>query len=233
MRKTAVKEAFKTSIPIMAGYLLLGIGFGVLLRDAGYGVLWAFAMSVLIYAGALQYVGVGLIAGGAGIINIIITSFAVNARHLFYSISMIKEYRGAGKKKAYLAFALTDETYSLLCDGHYPEGTNKHEYRFFLSMFNQCYWIVGGIIGNLLGEILPFNSSGIEFSMTAIFVAAFVSQWKATDNHIPAIIGIACSVVCLIIFGSEGFLIPAMLMITFALLLFREKLENVGGEVCE
>lgn len=227
MIRKSIEEAFKASIPILAGYLLLGFGFGVLLRDAGYGVFWAFAMSTLIYAGAMQYVGVGLIAGGASIINMIITSIAINARQLFYAVSMIKEYRGAGKKKVYLAFALTDETYSLVCDGSYPEGTDKHQYRFFLSFFNQCYWILGGVLGNLMGDVLPFSTSGVEFSMTAIFVAAFVSQWKEFEDHTPALIGIICSIISLVIFGAEGFLIPAMLLITVALLLSRKKLENI------
>lgn len=234
MIKKTITEAFKASIPIFAGYLLLGFGFGVLLRDAGYGVLWAFAMSVLIYAGAMQYVGVSLIAGGASVINMIITSIAINARQLFYAIAMIKEYHGAGKKKAYMAFALTDETYSLLCDGSYPEGTDKHQYRFFLSLFNQCYWILGGVLGNLMGNVLPFSSNGVEFSMTAIFVATFVSQWKHFDDHTPAIIGIVCSIISLIIFGAEGFLIPAMILITVALLLSRNKLEDIyGDDLCE
>ena len=163
MTKKVLLEAFKKTIPVMAGYILLGIGFGVLLRDAGYGVWWALAMSVFIYAGAMQYVGVGLIATGASIVDVIITSIAVNARHLFYSITLIKKYKGAGKKKPYLIFALTDETYSLLCDGSYPDGTDKHTYRFLVSMFNHFYWILGGVLGNVLGNIVPFDTSGIDF----------------------------------------------------------------------
>ena len=210
----------------MAGYILLGIGFGILLRDAGYGVLWALAMCVLIYAGALQYVGVGLIAGGAGIINTILISIAVNARHLFYSISMIDKYRDAGRKKPYLAFALTDETYSLLCDEECPDGVDKHSFFFLVSLFNQCYWVIGGVMGNLLGNVIPFDTGGIEFSMTALFVASFVSQWKTTKNHTPALIGLFCSLVCLIILGAEHFLIPAMLLITFVLLLLRKSTDE-------
>ena len=224
--KRVVKEAFIKSIPVMAGYIILGIGFGVLLKDAGYGVLWALSMSVLIYAGALQYVGVGLIASGAGLLNAIIASIAVNARHLFYSISMIEEYKGAGKKKPYLIFALTDETYSLLCDGGYPEGEDKHAYRLLVSLFNQCYWVIGSVAGNLLGDVIPFDTTGIEFSMTALFLASFISQWKSTKNHIPALIGVVSTVLCLLIFGTDSFLIPSMFLITFLLLLMKGKLSK-------
>ena len=153
----------------------------------------------------------------------IITSIAVNARHLFYSVTLIKKYKGAGKKKPYLIFALTDETYSLLCDGSYPDGTDKHTYRFFVSMFNHFYWILGGVLGNVLGNIVPFDTSGIDFSMTALFVAAFVSQWKSTKNHFSALVGVICALICLLAFGSDIFLILAMLLITLVLLVFRSK----------
>lgn len=226
MTKRVVKEAFFKSIPVMAGYIILGIGFGVLLRDAGYGVVWALAMSILIYAGALQYVGVGLIASGAGIINVIITSVAVNARHMFYSISMINAYKGAGKKKPYLIFALTDETYSLLCDGRYPAGEDKHIYRLLVALFNQCYWVIGSTAGNILGDIIPFHTTGIEFSMTALFLASFISQWKSTKDHIPALVGVCSTILCLLVFGAENFLIPSMLLITFLLLLMKSKLSK-------
>ena len=179
MTKQTIRAAFITSVPVLAGYIVLGIGFGILLRGAGYGVGWAAAMSALIYGGSMQYVGVGLLASGASIITTALTSFMVNARHLFYSISMIGVYKGAGRAKPYMIFALTDETYSLLCDGKVPEGADPTMYRFFVSLFNQCYWIVGGVLGNLLGAVLP-STAGVEFSMTALFVAAFTEQWRTS-----------------------------------------------------
>ena len=224
MTRQTLKAAFFKSVPVMAGYLIIGLGFGILLRDAGYGVLWAAAMSVLIYAGAMQYVGVGLIAGGAGLLSAAVATLAVNARHLFYSLSMVDVYRGAGKKRPYLIFALTDETYSLLCDGAAPAGTDPHAYRLLVSLFNHCYWIIGSVAGNLLGDVVPFSTAGIEFSMTALFVATFVSQWKAGKSHIPAVVGVLCSVGSLLLFGPEHFLIPAMLLITLALFLLKNKL---------
>lgn len=218
------RQAFFKSLPVMAGYIILGIGFGILLRGAGYGPLWAFAMGLLIYAGSMQYVGVGLIAGGASVITTILTTLMVNARHLFYSISMISRYRDAGRYKPYLIFALTDETYSLLCDGHAPEGADPHLYRFLVSLFNQCYWVTGCVLGSLLAGALPFPTTGIEFSMTALFISAFTEQWLSGGSRIPALAGLLCSLVCLLIFGPERFLIPAMLLITAVLTLLRGRL---------
>ena len=197
--------------------MVLGIGFGILMRNAGYGVLWAAAMSLFIYAGSMQYVGVGLLTGGASVLTAAITTVMVNARHLFYSISMIDQYKSAGKYKPYMIFALTDETYSLLCDGNAPAGVETNLYRFFVSLFNHSYWIAGSVLGNLLGAVLPFSTAGISFSMTALFVASFTEQWITTKNHAPALTGLICTLLCLLVFGRENFLIPAMVMITLVL----------------
>ena len=168
MKTSIVRKAFIKSLPVMAGYIVLGIGFGILLRNAGYGTAWSFAMSLFIYAGTMQYVGVGLISGGASVITAAIATVMVNARHLFYSISMIDRYKGSGKFKPYLIFALTDETYSLLSDGVVPEGMEDPKdfnlYRFLVSLFNQCYWVTGSVLGSLMGAVLPFSTEGIEFS---------------------------------------------------------------------
>jgi 4-azaleucine resistance transporter AzlC len=196
------------------------------MRDAGYGVLWTAAMSLFIYAGSLQYVGVGLLAGGASVLTTAITSLMVNARHLFYSISMIEKYRDAGKYKPYMIFALTDETYSLLCDGMTPSGVDTNQYRFLVSIFNHSYWVTGSIIGSLLGAVLPFSTKGIEFSMTALFVAAFTEQWLTTKDHVPALTGLICTLLCLVVFGRDNFLIPAMLLITLVLTLLRGREEG-------
>lgn len=226
MKNKTVKLAFIKSLPVLAGYIVLGIGFGILLSKAGYGPLWAFAMSVLIYGGSMQYVGVDLISGGVSILMTAFTTIMVNARHLFYSISMLRVYKDSGKYKPYLIFSLTDETYSLLCDGNAPEGVEPEKYRFFVSLFNHSYWIVGGIIGNLIGSVLPFSSRGIEFSMTALFISAFVEQWISMKDHLPAITGVVCTLACLLVFGSEYFLIPAMLLITLILSILRGRLDG-------
>lgn len=226
MKRETLKQAFITSIPVLAGYLVLGIGFGIMMHEAGYGVPWAFCMSLLIYAGSMQYVGVGLIAGAASLLTAAFTTVAVNARHLFYSVSMISRYRDAGRYKPYLIFALTDETYSLLSSGDVPPGVDLNLYRFLVSLFNHCYWITGGVLGCLLGELLPFSSEGVDFSMTALFVTSFVEQWLTTGEHRPALAGLGCTLLSLLLFGPEHFLIPAMLLITLALTLLRPSLEK-------
>ncbi len=224
--KEVVSKAFYRSLPVMAGYIVLGIGFGILLRKAGYGVVWAFAMSCFIFAGSMQYVGISLIAGGAGMITTIITTIMVNARHIFYSISMIDKYKGAGKYKPYMIFALTDETYSLLVDDKGPSEETLNKYRFFVSMFNQCYWIIGSVVGSLLGAVLPFSTAGIEFSMTALFIASFTEQWLTSRDHSSAVTGLICTVLCLIVCGPDNFLIPSMLLITLVLTLLRAREEK-------
>ena len=218
MKKSeAVKKAFIRSVPVMAGYIVLGMGFGILLRNAGYGALWAFAMSTFIYAGSMQYVGINLISGGASVITTVLTTVMVNARHLFYSISMIDKYKNAGKFKPYMIFALTDETYSLLCE----DKETDNGYRFFVSLFNHSYWVIGSVLGSLLGAVLPFSTAGIEFSMTALFIASFTEQWITTKDHVPALTGLLCTLVCLALLGADNFLIPSMLLITLVLTLIR------------
>ena len=217
MKKETVKQAFIKTIPVMAGDLVLGIGFGVLLAKIGYGPLYAILMSVTIYAGSMQYVAVSLIDSAASLISVGITTLLVNGRHLFYGLSMLEKYQNI-KRKPYLIFGMTDETYSLLCQ----EESKDEDYYFYITIFNHCYWVIGGLIGNLIGTLIPFNSAGIEFSMTALFVAIVVEQWLTTKNHLPAILGFICAVVCLVIFGPEHFLIPAMLAIMVLLIVVRK-----------
>lgn len=227
MNLKTIRQAFYKSVPVMAGYVVLGTGFGILMRNAGYGVLWTAAMSAFIYAGSMQYVGVSLLTGGASVLTTALTTIMVNARHLFYSISMIDTYKDAGQFKPYMIFALTDETYSLLCDGTTPDGTEPNLYRFFVSLFNQCYWVSGSVLGSLLGTVLPFPTTGIEFSMTALFVAAFTEQWLTTKDHVPALTGLLSTLLCLLVFGRERFLIPAMLLITLILTILRRREEGL------
>ena len=224
------RELFKNviikTLPVMAGYVVLGIGFGVLLSVNGYGLFWALIMSIFIFAGSAQYVGISLISGRASILTTALTILMVNARHLFYGISMINKYKGAGKRKPYLIFALTDETYSLVYNGDYPEGVDKYRYWFLISLFNQIYWVTGSVIGSVVGSVLKFDSTGIDFSMTALFVTVFVEQWLSTREHRPALIGLAVSVLCLFVFGSDSFLIPSMVGITVLLFVFRKPLKR-------
>lgn len=221
------KQAFIDTIPVMTGYLVLGFGFGIVLKSNGYGIWVAFAMSLFIYAGSMQYVAVELLTSGATLIAVALTTLLVNARHLFYGISMIDKYKATGKKKLYLIFALTDETYSLVCNDK-PEVPEEHrkDYYFFVSIFNQSYWIVGSVLGAVVGTLVKFNSEGIDFALTALFLTVFLEQWLSTKRHAPAIIGVVTSVVCLVIFGKDNFLIPTMLIIATLLCLYKEEVKD-------
>lgn len=227
MRKLKTfKYAFVRSLPIMAGYIVLGLGFGVLLQSKGYGVGWALAMGGLIYAGSMQYVAIDLLAGGASLISAALMTLMVNARHLFYGISMLERYKDTGAAKPYLIFALTDETYSVVCSGDVPDGVDRKKYYFWVSLLDQFYWVVGCVAGALLGSVLPFDTTGIDFSMTALFLVVMVEQWRSTCDHTPALVGLGVSLVCLLIFGSSNFLIPSMIGITAVLTLLRGTMEK-------
>lgn len=220
MAKVSLKTVIRDTSPVMAGYVVLGMGFGMLMESKGYGILWAAAMSLFIYAGSMQYAAVGLFLDGASAIAVALTTLAVNARHLFYGISMVDRYKGTGAKKPYLMFALTDETYSLVCTGE--KGA---DYCFLVSMFDQCYWIIGTVIGSLLGNVIPFSTDGIEFSLTALFLTVMTDQWLkgSLREHISAAAGVIISVACLLIFKRDNFLIPSMIGIAAFLLIMMVK----------
>jgi len=229
-----LKKAFAATIPVMAGYIVLGIGFGMLLQTRGYGVLWALAMSLFIFAGSMQYVAIDLMTGGVSLITAALTTVAVNARHLFYGISMVDKYKIQTKnafplKKYFLFWTLTDETYSLVCSDEPEKSGNPSKYYFYVSLFDYSYWVLGSVLGSLLGEVIPFSMEGIDFSLTALFLTVFVEQWLSTKNHMAAVVGVVASVLCLILFGSDKFLIPAMLLIATALILLKKK-EGITNE---
>ncbi len=216
-RKATVKYAFLASLPVMAGYIVLGMGFGILLHAAGYRWWWAFVMSLCIYAGSMQYVAIDLLAAGASLITAVLMTVMVNVRHIFYGLSMLGRYKTVGKEKPYLIFALTDETFSLVCSPSLPPTVSERGYYLAVSAFNHFYWVLGSTMGGILGSFLPFSTQGVEFAMTALFVVIFVEQWEKEKRHLPALTGLIISVICLLIFGSSDFLIPAMLAITVAL----------------
>lgn len=211
-------------MPILAGYIVLGFGFGFIMKSNGYKTLSALAMSVFIYAGSMQYAAIGLLTGGASLITVALTTLMVNVRHLFYGISMIDKYRDTGKIKPYLIFALTDETYSLVCGETFDIAEkDKNKYYFFVSLFNHIYWIMGTLLGTLAGDVVKFNSEGIEFALTALFITIFIEQWLSSKQHIPALIGVCVSVISLIVFGKDLFLIPTMIIISIIFCFYKEK----------
>ena len=206
----------------MTGYLFLGAGFGILMDQSGYGVGYAVLMSLFIYAGSAQYLLVSLLTSGASLLSTALATLLINARHLFYGISLVDTYQNSGRKKPYLIFALTDETYSLVTQAKLPEGMNKTAYCFLVSLFDHGYWVVGTALGSLVGALLPISLSGISFVLTALFVTMFVEQWLSTKNHRPAIIGVMSTILCLLLFGRELFLIPSMTVIAVLLTVFRK-----------
>lgn len=224
MNKRALKAAFPLTLPVMAGYLFLGLGFGAVLGRAGYGAGWAFLMSAGIYAGAMQYVAVDLLTTGAGLLQCALMTLLVNARHLFYGLSMAQRFRDSGAKKPYLAFALTDETFALLSLRQAPEGVDDTDFCLAVSILDQAYWVAGTMLGALLGQVLPFDLSGIEFSMTALFVVMLTEQWRRKPNRPSVLLGLAASLSCLLLLGPGRFTAPALFLITGLLLLFQGKL---------
>ena len=222
MIKKLLRTAFLDTVPVMTGYVFLGFGFGILMQQNGFGVLWSGAMSLFIYAGSMQYVAVSLLTSGANLLTAAVTAFMVNARHLFYGISMVDAYRGMGKQKPYLIFGLTDETYSLVSQLQIPEGLSARGYCFLVTLFDHIYWITGTVLGSLTGTLLPINYEGVDFALTALFVTIFVEQWLSTKNHGPAIVGVAATLICLILFGSDIFLIPSMVIIAACLTIMRK-----------
>ncbi len=225
--KKIIRQAFFDTLPVLTGYLVLGFGFGIILKSSGYGTLLAFTMSLFVYAGSMQYVAIGLLTSGASLITAAITTLMVNARHLFYGISMLSKYKDMGRRKPYLIFALTDETYSLVCNDNLDvPPDNRKDYCFLVTLLNHIYWVTGSLIGAVIGSLVKFNSTGIDFALTALFLTVFIEQWLTNKRHTPAIIGVGVSAVCLMLFGPDKFLVPAMFIITILLCLYKEKKEN-------
>lgn len=221
--KRTMKEALIASIPVMMGYIVLGMAFGMLLESKGYSFIYALAMSVFIYAGSMQFVAINLLTSGATLINVAIMTLLINARHLVYGLSMIKKFEDMGKLKPYMIFSLTDETYSLLVSAKAPEGCLPQYYMFFISFFDQCYWVIGSLIGSIVGSLLTINTTGLDFAMTALFVVIVVDQYLNSTKHLYTYIGFGISIVCLLIFGSDAFIIPSMIGIILSLIYVYEK----------
>ncbi len=226
MNTRTLKAAFPLTLPVMAGYLVLGMGFGILLESKGYSLPWALLMSVLIYAGSMQYVAIDLLSGGVSLLYGAFMTVMINARHLFYGLSLIEKYKSTGKKKALLIFGLTDETYSLICSAEPPEGIDRGWFFLCISLLDHLYWMIGSAAGSLVGSMLAFNTAGIDFAMTALFVVILTDQWLNSRQHAPAVIGLLSSFACLMIFGPSNFILPSMAVIFLLLIGLRKKLDK-------
>lgn len=215
----ALKAAFPPTIPVFTGFLFLGIAYGITMNDKGYGVLWTFLMSFMAFAGSSQYVSITFLTTTFNPLYAFLISLMVNIRHLFYGISMLEQYKDTGKLKPYLIFGLCDETFSIICSANPPEDVDKKWFMFFVTLLNHFYWVLGSVTGGIIGSMISFNTKGLDFALTALFVVIFIDQWKSNKDHKPAIIGVLCSLICLLIFGQSNFIIPSMLAISASLTL--------------
>ncbi len=224
--KAAFKAAFPHTLPVLAGYIFLGSAYGMLMNSKGFPLFWIVISSVFIYAGSLQFLSVSLLSAGFDPIGTLLVTIMVNARHIFYGISMLGKFKGTDKFKPYLIFSLTDETFSLLCSVKAPQGVDKGPFLFYISLLNHCYWICGSVLGGLLGAFFTFNTKGLDFVLTALFVVILIDQWQANSNHLPAIIGISVAIFCRLIFGPDNFLLPALIFTILTVTILKGPIER-------
>ena len=224
--KATFRYAFLKSLPVLCGYLFLGFAFGLLLQNAGYNFIWAFFISLFVYAGAMQFVLVGFFSSGVSLITAGLMTLLINSRHAFYGLSFLDKFKQMGKAYPYMIFSLTDETYSLLCSLDPPKKIDEKKAFFFIALFDHSYWIVGSTLGAAVGQMLTFNTTGINFAMTALFVTIFIEQWQTFKTHIPALTGLFSAILCLLIFGPDQFILPTMILSVAILILLRSKIQN-------
>ena len=230
MNRKTLAAAFPVTVPVLMGYLAIGMAFGLMLQSIGYGPLWALLMSLTIYAGSGQYLGVALLAAGAPLAHVAFMTLMVNFRHLVYGLSLLEKFHGMGARKLYMIFSLTDETYALLSSAKAPEGVKEHDFFFLVALLDQSYWVAGSVLGAVLGAALGF-------AMTALFLVIAVGQWKSAGSHLPALLGGAATLVSLLLVGAEDMLLPALGIIVAALTLLRPRLDKKSvrreeGTVC-
>ena len=229
-KKSVVKIAFVKTLPILAGYLFLGTGFGLIMSTGGYPVWWSMMMSIVIFSGALEYATVPLFAASFNPLSAFVLGLMLSARHLFYGIPMLKKYENTGLKKVFLIFGLTDEAFSLLSTDDEPKGVNLHTYYFLVTLFNYVYWNIGTVLGAVAGNLIPFDLSGLDFALTALFIVLFVEAVKNKQSVISGLTGLLLSALVLLLFGSSSFVIISMVLILLALLVERFFLEKKGKE---
>ena len=225
----ALKAAFPYTVPIFAGFWFIALTYGIYMNSEGFGFLYPCFMSMAIFAGSMEFVTVNLLLGQFDPIGTLMLTLMVNARHLFYGISMLDKYRGTGLKKLYLIFGMCDESFSINYTAEIPEDVDRGWFMFFVTLLNQLYWVSGATLGGIFGSLIKFNTEGLDFVMTAMFVVIFMEQFLKEKNHIPSFLGLGVSLVCLIIFGADNFIIPSMIGILVILSAARVKLEK-GGE---
>lgn len=222
--QTALRAALPATLPVMTGYLCLGMAFGLLMTAQGFSPIWPILMSLLIYGGSIQYASIGLLATAFDPVQGFLLSVMVNARHMFYGLSMLGKYQGMGRRKALLVSTLTDETFSLVSTLEPPEGVSQADFYGWISLLDYGYWAGGTVLGSLLGSVLTVNTTGMDFALTALFVVLFLEQWKKKENRPAGVIGVVCAAASLAVFGADRLVIPAMVLILAVLLGGRKKL---------
>ena len=220
----ALKAAFPATIPVLTGFLCLGMAYGVLMQTKGYGPLWSTLMSAVAFCGSMQFVAITLLTAAFDPIQAFVLSIMVNARHLFYGLSLLEKYKGLGKVRGFLIYVLCDETFSITSSVEPPEGVERREFYFFISLLDYLYWVCGTALGGLLGGQITFNTAGLDFALTALFVVLFLEQWKRKENRPAGLIGIGCTVLSLLVIGPDRLVIPAMVLILAVLLGGRKRL---------
>ena len=229
--KKAFKAAFPHTIPIMTGFLFLGMTYGIYMNVSGFSFLYPMLMSMTIFAGSMEFVTVNMLLGAFHPLEALTMTLMINARHLFYGISMLDKYKGTGLKKLYLIFGMCDESFSINYTADIPKDVDKGRFMTWVTLLNHSYWVLGATLGGIFGSFIHFNTEGVEFVMTALFVVIFLEQWLKEKNHVNAITGLMISVLCLVLFGRDNFIIPSMLGILGVLTLLRKPLEKKGETV--
>ncbi len=227
--KKAFFAAFPKTIPIMMGFLFLGMSYGIYMKVSGFSFVYPLCMSLVIFGGSLEFVAVTMLLGSFAPVQTFLMALMIQARHLFYGIALLEKYKGTGPKKAYLIFGMCDESFSINCATEVPEHVDRGWFYFFVTVLNQFYWVAGATLGGLLGSFLTFNTEGMDFVMTAMFVVIFLEQWLKEKKHYTAFIGLLVSAGCLLLFGADSFLIPTMICILCFLTVFRKPIEKAGG----
>lgn len=229
-RKTkALKAAFPFTLPILAGFLFLGITYGIYMNTLGFGFVYPMLMSMTIFAGSAEFVAANMLTGSFNPLQALAVTLMINARHLFYGVSMLEKFKGTGVKKPYLIFGMCDESFSINYSAKVPDGVDRGDFMFFVTLLNQCYWVAGATLGGIFGSLIKFNTEGLDFVMTAMFTVIFLDQWLKEKNHTSSLTGLGISAACLIAFGADNFIIPAMAGIFALLTLLRKPIEK-GAE---
>lgn len=229
VRLKAFKAAFPYTLPIFAGFWFIGLAYGIFMNVSGFGFWYPMIMSAVIFGGSLEFVAVSMLLSPFAPVQTLLAALMIQARHLFYGVSMLEKFKGLGWKRPYLIFGMCDETFSINYTASVPDDVDRGWFMFFVTLLNHFYWVSGATLGGLLGSLLTFDTEGIEFVMTAMFVVIFLEQWLKEKKHWTGLIGFAASALCLVLFGADSFLVPSMVCILFCLSALRGPIERAGG----